>query len=452
MSTEVFMPALGMTQETGKLIEWLVAEGASVTKGAPIMVVETDKSIVELEAPATGTLVNITAKVGDDVPVGKVIALILAAGEAFNPESAPIAPAIQAADPVSSAPAALSAASASMPSIPATSKPASPLAVRVAEENGVDLSQVPASGKRIQKEDVLAYLAKQQTSMVSGPLLASPKARRLGREQNIDLQTLKGSGPGGAVLTNDVMNAAAARDAVVAVPSQLASSASITPALPTSRMWQVMAQRLTESWQTIPHFYLEAEVNATALKIWRAKLLERPGEKVTFTDLIIKLTAIALRQHPRVNASWIGGFIQINPDINIGLAVAVEEGLLVPVIHQADQMGIRALAARRKALVSGAQANRLSLTDLSSGTFTISNLGMYNSIDNFSAIVNPPEAAILALGRIADKVVAVDGKPVVQPMMRMTLSCDHRVIDGARGAEFLQTLVALIEDPLAALD
>ncbi len=438
MSSEIFMPALGMNQESGKLIEWLVPEGSSVTKGQPIMVVETDKATVELEAPATGTLTNVAAKAGDDVPVGKVIALILEAGEPSAPGK------------VVTPPAAVSAGT----------KPASPLAARLAEEHGIDLSQVSASGKRIQKEDVLAYLARQRTAApaASSPLLASPKARRLGQELNVDLRALKGSGPEGAVLAMDVMGAVAARQAAaVALPAAPVPAAPppAPPApdvLPASRMWQVMAQRLTESWQTVPHFYLEAEANAARLKAWRAGLLERSEEKITFTDLIVKLVAIALRRHPRLNASWLDGSIRLNSAVNIGLAIAVEDGLLVPVIHDADQMGVQAIAARRKVLVAGAQANRLNLADLSGGTFTISNLGMYSSVDAFSAIVNPPEAAILALGRISDKIVPIDGQPVVQPMLRMTLSCDHRVVDGARSAAFLQTLVAFIEDPLAALD
>ncbi len=446
MSTEVFMPALGMNQETGKLIEWLVEEGQSVTKGEPIMVVETDKTTMELEAHATGIIVNISAKNGDDVPVGEVIALIVTPGETYASTTVPNVPEVPA---VSEAPILSTAPIASPPII----KPVSPLAARVAEEFDIDLRQVTTNGKRIKKEDILAYVNQEHStaSNVCGFPLASPKARWLGREKNIDLHTLKGSGPNGAVLTMDVMNA---DNALYSSPSVNAASVTTAPVQSTitSRMWQVMAQRLTESWQTIPHFYLEAEVNAASLKTWRAKLLERPGEKVTFTDLIVKLTAIALRQHPRINASWIDGTIQVNPDINIGLAVAVEAGLLVPVIHHADQLSIRVLASRRKTLVDGAQANRLSLTDMSRGTFTISNLGMYKSIDNFSAIVNPPEAAILALGRISDKIVAMDGQPIVQPMMRLTLSCDHRVIDGVRGAEFLQTLVTLIEDPLATLD
>lgn len=443
MATEVFMPALGMAQETGKLLEWLIREGQPVTKGKPIMVVETDKTSVELEAPASGILVNVTAKPGDDVPVGKVIALIVAESEAKPPSSGSPAPA---------------------------AKPASPVAARIAEEHGIDLSQVSTSGKRIQKEDVLAYLNSHETAAPvssrliqeassgslrspveqAGSLLspASPKARRLAREQNIDLKTLKGSGPGGAVLVMDVMKAAEQKPAP---PPLSAPPAPSTTEIPVSRMWQVMVQRLTQSWQTVPHFYLEAEANATQLVAWRAKVLERAAEKVTYTDLIVKLVAVALRRHPRLNASWVNGSIQANPEINIGLAIAVEEGLLVPVIHRADQLGITELAARRKALVAGAQANKLALNDLNGGTFTISNLGMYR-VDAFSAIVNPPEAAILALGQITDKVVPVDGQPSVQPVMRMVLSVDHRVVDGARGAEFIQTLVTLIENPLAALD
>ena len=428
MATEFFMPSLGMNQETGKIIEWLVKEGKNVTKGQPLMVIETDKATVELEAPASGKLVNVTAKDGDEVPVGQVIALIVREGEQ---EPVLLTPTVRVAP------------------APPLIKPASPLAARIAQENGVDLSQVPCAGKRIQKEDVLAYLARQRSTAPDrdGKVLASPKARRLAREHNLNLYNLHGSGPEGAVLEMDVMNAVAVQAA-----STMTEAITETPVLPTSRMWQAMAQRLTESWQTIPHFYLEAEANASQLKAWRARLLERYEEKVSFTDLIVKLVAIALCRHPRLNASWVNGAIHPNTEINIGLAVAVEDGLLVPVIRNADRLGILELTKRRKALVAGAKANRLTLDEISGGTFTISNLGPYGCIENFSAIVNPPEAAILALGGIADKVVPVSGQPAIQPMLHMTLSCDHRVIDGARGAEFLQILVNLIEDPLAALD
>jgi pyruvate dehydrogenase E2 component (dihydrolipoamide acetyltransferase) len=216
-------------------------------------------------------------------------------------------------------------------------------------------------------------------------------------------------------------------------------------------MWQIMARRLTESWNTVPHFYLERDVNASQLLAWweRAKL--RVSEKVTLTDLLVKLVATALRKHLRLNAAWQNENIVLNHEVNVGLAVAVEEGLLVPVIRQADRLGLSALADSRRDIVGRARSGQASLDDLQGGTFTISNLGMFG-IDAFSAIVNPPQAAILAVGRIADRVVPVEGQPSVQPMMTLTLSCDHRVVDGARGAQFLQTLVSFIEDPLAVLD
>jgi pyruvate dehydrogenase E2 component (dihydrolipoamide acetyltransferase) len=215
-------------------------------------------------------------------------------------------------------------------------------------------------------------------------------------------------------------------------------------------MWRVMADRLTQAWTTIPHFYLIREVNASRLVTWREKVQKNSTEKITYTDLLVKLTAVALKQYPRLNASWLNDNIVLNPDINIGLAVAVDDGLLVPVIHHADELPLTELAIRRSGIVKRAQANKLSLDDLSGGTFTISNLGMYG-VDAFNAIVNPPQAAILAVSRIADRVVPVNGQPAVQPMMTLSLSCDHRVVDGARGAEFLQALADLIEEPLQLL-
>lgn len=216
-------------------------------------------------------------------------------------------------------------------------------------------------------------------------------------------------------------------------------------------MWQVMAQRLSQSWTTVPHFYLTKEANASQLIAWRKQVLQRVAEKVTVTDLLVKLVATSLRRHPRLNARWQEGTIVLNDDINLGLAVAVDDGLLVPVIPNADRLGLGDIAAKRKVLVSGAQAGKLSPAEMSGGTFTISNLGMFG-IDAFNAIVNPPEAGILAFGQIAERVVPLDGQPAVQPMMTITLSCDHRAVDGARGAEFLQTLVRFIEAPMTMFD
>jgi pyruvate dehydrogenase E2 component (dihydrolipoamide acetyltransferase) len=450
------MPALGMAQETGTLLQWLKSEGDEVSKGEPLMEIETDKTTVEVEATASGTLTNVTAGPGDEIPVGQVIALILAPGETA-PQTSAVLETAEVLTPATT-------------EIEATDQAeilASPLAARIAAEHKVDLKLVKPTGERIKKEDVLAYLATQPASdaaasvaaaasaasPANGRVLASPKARRLAREENLNLATLNGSGPGGAVLAADVL--AAATPAVQPALSPIPAPASTPPVepqiMPISRMWQIMAQRLTESWNSVPHFYLVREANASRLMAWRERAQQRSPEKLTYTDLIVKLVAAALRKHPRVNAKWVDGAIIANDEVNVGLAVAVEEGLLVPVIHRADQLGLAELAARRKDLVTRAQAKKLSPDDMSDGTFTISNLGMYG-VDTFSAIVNPPQAAILALGRIADRVVPVNGQPAVQPMIVMTLSCDHRVVDGARAAQFLQTLTSFIEDPLGVLD
>jgi pyruvate dehydrogenase E2 component (dihydrolipoamide acetyltransferase) len=433
LAKNVVMPALGIAQETGTLLQWLKAEGEQVTKGEPLMEIETDKATVEVEAPASGILAHVTAQPGDEVPVGQTIALILSPGETA-PETA-TSPAMQTAAPSPEAPPARAEILTS------------PVAARIAAEHNLDLKMVKTGGGRVHKDDVLTYLAKQQPTPANGRTLASPKARRLAREQNLDLAAIKGSGPSGAVLAADVLTAAASVQIAAAVPIALSEQQTA----PMSRMWQVMVQRLTESWRTVPHFYLEREVNATQLLAWWDSAKQRILENVTLTDLLVKLAAVALRKHPRVNAAWLDGNIVLNNDINIGLAVAVEEGLLVPVIHRADNLGLAALAERRQALVGRARSGKPLLDDLQGGTFTVSNLGMFG-VDSFKAIVNPPQAAILAVGRIADRVVPINGQPAVQPMMTLTLSCDHRVVDGARGAQFMQTLVSFIETPLAILD
>lgn len=439
MAKEVIMPALGMAQETGVLVTWFKAEGDQVAKGEVLMEVETDKATVEVEAAASGTLISVTARPGDSIPVGQVIALILAPGESA-PATAPNSTQTHLS-PAGSLPA---------PAGPVEDRPrrVSPVAARIAADHQLDLAQVKPAGPRIQKDDVLAHLpvqASDSTTPADGRTLASPKARRLARERGLDLAGITGSGPEGAVLAADVLEAAGRASLPEAGP------APVLEPVPMSRMWQVMAQRLTESWQTIPHFFLEAEANATRLRLWQAQAQQRLAEKLTMTDLLLKLVATALRHHPRLNAKWVRGAIVANPEINLGLAVAVEEGLLVPVIQQADRLGLKEIAARRQALVARAQANKLSPADISDGTFTLSNLGMYG-VDSFKAIVNPPQAAILALGRIADKVVPLNGQASIQPMLKLSLSCDHRIVDGARGAQFLQTLVGFIEEPLAILD
>jgi len=417
MPTNVIMPALELAQETGKVLKWLKAPGDRVIKGESIVEIETDKVTVEIESPASGILRDVTARPGDVVPVGQTIALIFAPDEA--------------------APGGAATAVASAPAVEPAAVKASPLARKIAEQHGVDLAQVKTATGRIEKSDVLAYVESQKGSAAADKTVArlttaSPKARRLAAERGVDITVLRGSGPGGAVLAADV-------------------SVAGRPAAPgVSTVWRIMAERMTASWTSAPHFYLVREVNVSRLVSWRERAGKRTGARITYTDLLIKLVAAALAEHPGVNASWQDGAIVRNADINIGLAVAIDDGLVVPVIHKADTLGLADIAARREDLVGRAQAGKLRPADIQGGGFTISNLGMFG-VDAFNAIVNPPQAAILAVGRIADRVVALNGQPAVQPTMVLTLSCDHRSLDGARGAQFLGALADLIEEPLALL-
>ena len=441
MATNVVMPALGMAQETGKLLQWLKAEGEHVEKGDLLMQIETDKVTVEIESPGSGILANVTAAPGSDVAVGQVIAILLAPGESAPPR--PISPS-QAITPVQSiAPQAISS----------TQFPISPVAARIAAENNVDLSQIKPRGNRIEKADVSAYLTshpqpasssvnpilreerKEQTG-IGGRVPASPMARRLAQARGMDIATLHGSGPGGAVIAADVPTS-------TPIPAHSIGE-------PITSVWRVMAERMTQSWTTVPHFHLVREIDASGLVEMRARITpiveKRSGIKPTYTDLLVKLVAAALRDHPRVNANWADGTIHLNDEINVGLASAIEDGLIVPVIRGADSLSISEIAARRKDLVERANTGKLRPADITGGTFTLTNLGMYN-VDAFNAIINTPQAAILAAGRIADRVVPVNGQPAVRPMLTLTLGCDHRVVDGARAARFLDDLANLMEEP-----
>jgi len=440
MATSVIMPALELAQETGKVIRWLKSPGDAVTKGEPIVEIETDKVTTEIEAAASGILRDVSAREGDVVPVGQTIALIVAAGEASPVKRAPAA-----------APAARVVGAVPSPSASPGLK-ASPLARKIAEEHGVDLAQVKATGGTIQKADVLAHVARQtERSSVDGAaarlVAASPKARRLAAESGVDLRAVRGSGPAGAVLTADVQAAGSVPSPPAGEMVRVRGTADHAGV---STVWRIMAERMSASWTTAPHFYLVREVNVARLVSWRERANKQVGARITYTDLLVKLVAAALSRHPGVNASWKDGAIAKNAEINIGLAVAIEDGLIVPVIHRADSLSLQEIAARREDVASRGQAGKLRPSDIQGGGFTISNLGMYG-VDAFNAIVNPPQAAILAVGRIADRVVPVNGQPAVQPTMMLTLSCDHRALDGARGAQFLGALADLIEEPLALL-
>ncbi len=446
MATKVFMPALGMAQQTGTLVRWLKAEGDRVQEGDALAEIQTDKATMELEARASGILASIVAQEGDDVPVGQVIAMILAPGE-------------QAPEPPTAAPAAAAPASGAVAAPTATTAAGgvSPLARRIAEERGLDPAAIPANGRRVQKADVLAYLdqrdssARPAQSTAGGRparlLPASPKARRLARERGVDLTLVMGNAPGEAVITSDVL-AFAARPAAISTATAAAEPAQAAPAL--HPVWRIMAERTTQSWQEIPHFFLLREINASRLIAWREQARRQRAVNVTYTDLLVMAVAHTLRAHPRVNASWREGAIIQHPEVNVALAVAADYGLVTPVIHQADSLTLGAITEQRMQLVQRAQSGKQRPDDLAGATFTISNLGMYG-VDAFNAIIPGPQAAILAVGRIVERVVPLHGVPAVQPMMALSLSCDHRVIDGARGAEFLGALADLLEEPLALL-
>ena len=474
MGTDVIMPALGMAQDTGKVLHWRKAPGEGVVRGEPLVEVETDKVTVEIEAPASGVLANVTVAPGDEVPVGRVIAVIQEPGAAAPPSPERRSHAERASVP--QVPPATERVAPphhdgdpAFPAAPAAAKArVSPVAARIAAQHDVDLRLVePASG-RIRKDDVLVHVAAQQTGAPARHgarrIPSSPNARRLAAERGIDIARLSGTGPDGAVLTADVLAAAAepSRPAVpvtVAAAHEEAATALPTTGIagspaPVSTTWRLMAERVTQSWTSVPHFYLFRTVDAGRLVAWHESARRRGRHQdatITYTDLLVKLVAAALRAHPRLNAAFVDGAIALNDAVNVGLAVAVEDGLVVPVVQRADELRLREIAARRQDLVARAQAGRLRPEDVRGGTFTLSNLGMYG-VDSFSAIINPPQAAILAVGRIAERVVPVDGRPAVRSIMDLTLSCDHRVVDGARAAQFLATLAELIEEPLALVE
>ena len=386
MATEVIMPALNPGQETGILLEWLKQEGETIEKGEPLMEVETDKANVEVEAESTGILSNISVQPGDEIHVGEVIAMILSEDE----------------------------------SAPKSIKDDSSTQTAVTE------NEVKHHSGNSEKMESIETVSKNK-------IAASPKVKQYAKKEGIDLSSLKGSGPGGAILMEDVL----------AIQSTAEKEDND---FQTGKGWLLMADRLTESWTSAPHFSIVRNLDATNLAAHKKETKANSSVNITFTDLLVKYAASSLKEHPRVNASLIDGKLIKNLAINIGIAVATEDGLIVPVIHNADELSLEEITERRKELVARTQEGKLRSGDLDAGTFTISNLGMFD-VDSFNAIINPPQSAILAVGRIIDQVVPMDGKPVIRPMLTINLSFDHRVIDGARGAHFLQTLSNLIENP-----
>jgi pyruvate dehydrogenase E2 component (dihydrolipoamide acetyltransferase) len=409
MAISVVMPALEMAQETGKLLAWRKKEGEAVKKGEPLLEIETDKAVVEIEAPGDGILAGITAHEGAVIPVGETIAWLVAAGEK--------APALKA----------IAAPSARATSVTPVAERATSAATRGAAE---------------------VAAATQTSSQIS------PKARRLAKELGVETSGLRGRGPDGTITAEDVQVAADAKKSSKtsssATPPSSAPSAASQPGESLSQIARLMAERMTQSWTSVPHFFLTRDVDCTELMAAHKRLgpaIEKSnGAKLTITDLLIAAVARALAKHPVMNARWTGTGIRQNSEINISLAMAVKDGVVGAVIHKADSAKLGDISTQRRDLTERARANRLRPADISGATFTISNLGMYQ-VDAFVAIITPPQAATLAVGTIADRVVPVNGKPAVRPMMTMTLSSDHRVLDGARAAEFISTLAEAIQKP-----
>jgi pyruvate dehydrogenase E2 component (dihydrolipoyllysine-residue acetyltransferase) len=387
MAISVVMPALEMAQDSGKLVSWLKQEGESVRKGEMLLEVETDKAVVEVEAAADGILAGVTARPGDVVHVGHTIAWLVQPGES-PPEAV-------------SRPAAASSAAV-----------ASPTAV-----------------------------APSVSAPARGAARVSPKARRLAQEKGVDISRLTGSGPGGEILADDILAAASMQPAAKPVP---------TAAQPVPTVGRLMAERTTQSWTTVPHFFVTRDVDAGALNEARERMVpavERShGVKVTHTDLLVAVVARTLGKHPRLNASWAPDGIVQHDVVNIAIAIGVENAVVAAVIPHADRAALGDIAVRRHELAKRAQTGRLQPADIANATFTISNLGMFE-VDAFTAIIVPPQAAILAVGAITQRVVPVNGQPSVRPMMSMTLSCDHRLVDGVRAAEFMRDLANAIKSP-----
>jgi pyruvate dehydrogenase E2 component (dihydrolipoamide acetyltransferase) len=436
MATKVYMEALSPTMEEGRLITWLKNEGDQVNEGDVLAEVETDKATMELVARGSGVLRKRMLGEGETANVGTVIAVVAAPDEDI---------------------ASIVGTEAETPSSP----PAAAAAEKVAEAGGKKDAAVAEA------ETALAVTGEPSTTAPGpsttaapaqggegGRVKASPLARKLAEEQGVELGAVQGSGPGGRIVKRDIEAAAQAPAPAAALapegaPAPAPAAAAYTE-VPLTQMRKTIARRLVQSIGPVPTFYLTIEVDMTESMAMRKKINERlasEGTKVSPNDLVIKAVAMALTRHPWVNAAWTGETIRLYNEVHIGVAVAVEDGLITPVVRDANRKGIGEISREVKELAGRGREKKLKPEEYTGSTFSVSNLGMFG-IEEFTAVINPPEAGILAVGTVTDKVVAENGQPVVRPRMRVTLSCDHRVIDGATGAQFLQTLKSYLEDPM----
>ena len=412
MPIQILMPALSPTMTEGKLAKWLKKEGDKISSGDVIAEIETDKATMEMEAVDEGTLGKIIIPEGTEkVLVNEPIAVLLLEGESSG-----------ATAPAAKAPAAATPAPAAAPAVakPATAPAAAPAAKPQA-----------SSGTRV---------------------FASPLAKRVAANAGIDLASIKGSGPQGRIVRADVDQAVAGGGAKKAAPKAAAASGPVPDfgqpytEVPHTGMRKVIAQRLLEAKTTIPHFYLPIDCNIDEIIKVRKELAES-GVKVSVNDFVVKASALALRKVPQANASWTDDAVRLYTNVDISVAVATPDGLITPIVRNADKKGLAAISAEVKDLASRAKAKKLKLEEFQGGGFSISNLGMFG-IKEFSAIVNPPQVCILAVGAGSERAVVKNGAITIANVMTCTLSCDHRVVDGSVGAEFLQAFQALIENPI----
>ncbi len=422
MAAVIEMPRLSDTMEEGVIASWHKQIGDTVSSGDLLAEIETDKATMDFESPEDGVLLHIGVAEGDGIPVGALLAIIGEKGEDVS-------------DLVKDFQSQSNGESSGDSS--AAASPAS------AQESGTDSAPAPVPSPSVASATAdTPAVSQEQDSRIK----ASPLAKAMAKDKGIDLKRVKGSGDNGRIIKRDIENYQPASTSAPAPAAQTASFEEVR----VSQMRKTIAKRLSESKFTAPHFYLTMEIDMDRSVVARKQMNEISPVKISFNDLVIKAAAVALKQHPQVNASWQGDTLRFNHEINIGMAVAVDEGLLVPVIRNADAKGLAKIAEQSKDFAARARNRELEPSEWAGNTFTVSNLGMFG-IEEFTAIINPPDACILAIGGIKKIPVVKDDEIVVGNRMKVTLSCDHRVVDGAKGAAFLVTLKELLEDPMRML-
>ena len=456
MAIELRMLQMDQTMTKGKIGKWLVKEGDTVTQGQPILEIETDKVVHEQESPTDGVIAQLLAEEGTNVPVNAILAIIGAPGEEV--ERVEVGASVEQPTPVQpEQPKATPSTTQERQGDPAPPLKASPAARQLAEKLTINLTEVNASGPggRILESDVQRYidLRGEAPAAETTRLKASPLARRLAKEHGLDLSSIIGSGPDGRIVRDDVLQAASAVPTPTAPIVETTAPQQATEVISMSGIREIIAERMTLSVQTNASVTLHTEVDATNFVELRGMLndkLQAREVSLTYTDLLVKVVANALGEHPRLNATLTDDGIHLLSEVNIGVAVALEDGLVVPVVRNADKERLSEISAQVRDLAERARINQLTPGELQGGTFTITNLGNFG-IDAFTPIINPPESAILGVGRILKKPVVHNDEIAIRSMLTLSLTFDHRVIDGAPAAQFLQTVAGYIQDPYLLL-